>query len=91
VCGSTRTPSRAGLHLPAERTPGVAHAAITTRQTEERPDPLSLTGYCKNARSEISAVPTPGIGLLNPSPADGDDDVVLGVLGEDGPHLEVAA
>jgi hypothetical protein len=38
---------------------------------------------------DISAVPTPGVGLLNPSPA--DDDVVLGVLGEDGPNLEVAA
>jgi hypothetical protein len=41
--------------------------------------------------SEISAAPTPSIGLSNPSPADGDGDVVLGMLGEDGPHLKMPA
>src|SRR5215212_9471805 len=33
----------------------------------------------------------PGVRLPNPSPADGDSDVVLGIFGEDGPHFKVAA
>jgi hypothetical protein len=50
---------------------------------------LLLKKQSKQPLSEISAVPTPGVGFPNPFPADGD--VVLGVLGEDGPHLEVGA
>ena len=43
----------------------------------------------KQPLSEISAALTPGVGFPNPYPADGD--VILLVLGEDGPHLKVAA
>jgi hypothetical protein len=46
---------------------------------------------CKQPLSEISAAPTPSIGLSNPSPTDGYGDVVLRVLGEDGPHLKMPA
>ena len=74
----------------------MAHAHLRHRdavarapEAEERPDPQQTTSYCKNPLSEISADPTPVVGLPNPSSA--DSDVVLGVLREDGPHLEVTA
>ena len=50
---------------------------------------LLLKKQSKQPLSEISAASTPGVGFPNPSPA--DCDVVLGVLGEDGPHLKVGA
>ena len=47
---------------------------------------LLLKKQSKQPLSEISAVPTPGVGFPNAFPADGDV-----VLGEDGPHLKVGA